>query len=120
MLIVKEGKILGVTRKNDTSKYGLPGGKVDIGETAKEAAIRETLEETNILVKECDFFFSKEETSSNETYCTYCYYATVWEGDPKALEAGKVDWISTEDLMKGSFPIYNKCVIDKMRNEGLI
>ena len=41
------GKILMVSRKN--GKFGLPGGKVEEGETLKEACIRELQEETGLI-----------------------------------------------------------------------
>lgn len=34
-----------VSRRNDTSRWGLPGGKVDEGESNLDAILRETLEE---------------------------------------------------------------------------
>lgn len=53
VIVVKEGKILCGKRHNDTG-YGLlcgPGGHVEQGETAEQAAIRETQEEFGITPK---------------------------------------------------------------------
>ena len=46
-------KILAVTRP-DGKGYGLPGGKVDPGESFSQAASRELWEETGLRVKEAD------------------------------------------------------------------
>jgi len=35
-------------------KWGLPGGKIEEGETAEQAAIRETLEETQLTIQNLD------------------------------------------------------------------
>lgn len=45
--LTASGKILMVSRKS--GKFGLPGGKVEEGETLKEACIRELQEETGLV-----------------------------------------------------------------------
>ncbi len=50
IFLVKDGKFLSATRRNDV-KWGLPGGKVDDGETDLAAAIRETFEETGLILQ---------------------------------------------------------------------
>ena len=52
-LLTDKQRVLMVTRK-DSEKYGLPGGKVDFGETPIQAAMRELKEETNYFVLEED------------------------------------------------------------------
>jgi len=42
----KQGQYLAVSRRNDFTQWGFPGGKVDPGESNVEAAARETYEET--------------------------------------------------------------------------
>ena len=49
LVMTVNGKILMVTRK-DSDKLGLPGGKVDPGETPSEAAARELQEETGMII----------------------------------------------------------------------
>ncbi len=44
------GRIVLELRK-DCGEWGLPGGKIDPGESASAAALRETLEETGLLVE---------------------------------------------------------------------
>lgn len=52
-VIVKEGKIVLIKRKNDPYKgmWALPGGFVDYGERVEDACVREALEETSLNVE---------------------------------------------------------------------
>lgn len=45
------GDVLVTSRKKSSGKYGLPGGKVDPGETSAQAAAREFLEEVGVRVR---------------------------------------------------------------------
>ena len=46
LVLNSEGLILGVSRKDDHTAFGVPGGKVEDNETVVEALHREMLEET--------------------------------------------------------------------------
>ena len=43
----KAGEIL-LQKRSDSNKWGIPGGMLDYGESAEEAAIREVHEETGV------------------------------------------------------------------------
>lgn len=118
MFIVKDGLILSISRRDDVTKFGLPGGKLEPGELPGQAAIRETLEETGVTVKMCSEIFKREETtSSGEVFYTYCYYAIAWSGTPKNSEEGVVKWLTDEELTvtHGAFPDYNRATIDAFK-----
>jgi len=111
MLIMKKGFVLGVSRKTNLSSFGLPAGKAEPGESAKQAAIRETYEETGVIVNDCVHIFKREE----DGFEAHCYYATDWEEDSnwKHDEEGKVEWITPFVLTNktAAFPEYNKKAI---------
>ena len=58
VILVKDGKILLLLRSKKSSwkpdMYGPPGGHVDSGETPVQAAVRETYEESGLVVKAAD------------------------------------------------------------------
>lgn len=50
VLIVREGLLLAVEAAHRPGELSLPGGQIDPGESPREAAARETLEETGLSV----------------------------------------------------------------------
>jgi ADP-ribose pyrophosphatase len=68
--VFKEGKVLLVRRANAPSEdlWAIPGGKVILGESLKDAAEREIKEETGILIraKEPVFTFDYIERDGND------------------------------------------------------
>lgn len=101
-------RFLSVSRKHDHNDWGLPGGKLDPGETIAECAYRECLEETGMKLSiDMGNPFVQVEGGWEVT----TYHATdligVDNAYPKEDEAGKVGWRSMEDLIRGSFGAYN-------------
>jgi len=110
MLIIKEGLILGVSRRLDPNKFGLPGGKLEDNEFPIDAAIRETFEETGVKVSSASFLYERiEPPGSPDGYAfqTYCYYADSWSGEASKLEESEVKWVTENELASGAFPEHN-------------
>lgn len=121
MLIVNsDGLILSVSRRFDATKFGLPGGKVEPGEMEHKAAMRETEEETSVVVNSCTEIFKRTEPPANPgglPFYTHCFYALAWEGTPRDSEEGVVKWLTVADLTgdRGAFPDYNRRTIDAFK-----
>jgi 8-oxo-dGTP diphosphatase len=105
--------VLAVSRKDDRTKFGLPGGKVDPGETVRQCAVRETHEETGLLVHVVRKVFDGlcEGEVPHDTAC-YLAMAEDWSGETK--ESGKVEWVSWDVLFRGPFSKYNRAVYDEL------
>jgi 8-oxo-dGTP pyrophosphatase MutT (NUDIX family) len=124
-VILKNGdKILGVSRKDNHTLFGLVGGKVDDTDNSlEEAAIRECKEETNLDIFNLRLIDSREYGISEDTlYEQNCFIAD-WEGElltqeeyNKMGETGVVKWIDTDVLINGFFGDYNKMVLEKIKN----
>ena len=91
--------ILGVSRKDNSNDFGLPGGKVDLGETWEEALVREVREETGVVVKKFELLFEDVERYKEELYCTRAYLIKeVNSYDIRSSEKGVVSWVSWNKL----------------------
>jgi len=122
MLIIKDGLILAISRRYDKSIFGLPGGKFnpeppDNDIDTKDTAIRETEEETSVVVKDCVLIYERVELGGGPNpvdYYSRCYYAKDWEGTPQNSEEGEVKWLTPEELTstKAAFGDYNRKTLD--------
>jgi len=112
-IFIKNGFILGISRRNDASKFGLIGGKVSENETILEAVIREAKEEANITINKCFFLYSREEFSSSEdseNFQSDCYFVYDWVGNIKPEDGLQLEWMTWKELSEGSsaaFPEFN-------------
>ena len=100
---IMDSKLLGVSRKDNHKLFGLPGGKVDEGETTYDAMVREVKEETGIDVLSAQPIYFREDGE----FLAVVFIVTKWKGEVTTTEAGIVDWITFEELKQGSFPEYN-------------
>ena len=94
-------EILIMKRSKDSGSYpgcwALPGGKIEVGETPVDAAVRETKEETNLEVKGGDLISFYLMTKGSKDYS--CFITTDWSGELKlSSEHDDFKWVSYKDL----------------------
>ncbi len=105
MVLKRDGKLLlGVKKRGfGMGKINCAGGKVEPGETVREAAIRETFEEVGIRVKSCekvghvvfrDLYFK----GTPETDIMHIFLSEDFEGDPVETDEIKPEWYPVTDL----------------------
>lgn len=114
-----EGKVLGISRRNRPDDMGLPGGKVDPGETPGQAVVREVFEETGVHVFSLREVF-KRVCEGEDTYDAVCYEA-LYKGEPRAMEEGfVVKWLTWAELLdeKNTFASYNRKLYEHMIQTG--
>lgn len=105
ILIEKEGQVLLGKRKggHGDSTWSLPGGHLEFGETVKECATRELLEETGLQLISCSLGPWIETVIKNESHHFISLFVIVdqFEGTAKNLEAHKCDgwhWFAWDQL----------------------
>ena len=79
------------------------GGKVESGETKKQALIRECKEELDILLSVGDVFMDVIHKYPDITVHLTLFTATIAEGEPQELEHNDIKWITPREVRKYAF-----------------
>jgi ADP-ribose pyrophosphatase YjhB (NUDIX family) len=98
LVLDKQDRLL-MMKRSDSGCWGLPGGATEPGEVMEDAAKRETLEETNLDIREMSLFgvFSGPELyyrypNGDEVYnVTVTYLSRDWRGEVK-LNDEHTEW----------------------------
>jgi len=103
--IIDKDKLL-VLWKIKHLHYEFPGGKVKLGETFEETAIREAREEIGCEVKIIKYLGYKEFTIDGNDFRSHKYLARLKDGQkPKVMEPDKfkeIFWLPMKDYKKYS------------------
>lgn len=117
LLLVQDWRCLAVSRRDDASKWGLPGGKVDSGESNLNACLRETLEEVGLWIHPSNVTPIVSMCSTGDVdYWTTTYLYTGPRIDPnelipeRGLFIGFLDFEELADPRISPFAEYNKVV----------
>lgn len=122
-VIRRNGKVLIARRPDHVHQGGLlefPGGKVETGESAQEALVREVQEETGLRVSALDLV---PLIGIRHDYGDKCVFLDVWEtsvsvGEPEGKEGQSVEWRDLLDLADKDFPAANRPIIRALRLPG--
>ncbi len=79
------------------------GGKVEPGEDAKSALIRECIEELGIVIEVDDLFMDVVHDYPDLLVHLSIYNAVIKEGVPQKLEHNDIRWITTDEIDEYTF-----------------
>jgi len=124
VLLYQDNSIL-LLRRHNTSfgngLYSLPGGKIEQGETARQAAIREAQEELGITIEEdnltCVHVFHRK--GDHEELFALVFKVTQWQGTPTNKEPNKHDdlqWFTLDKLPTNIIPAHHQALLCSNQN----
>lgn len=102
-----DGRVLLASRTKAPSDglFSLPGGRVEAGESLREAAIREVMEEVGIAIELLGFadhaeIIEHDESGTPRIHYVVCCFAARWlSGEPQTgPEAGEIIWADDATL----------------------
>lgn len=113
----QQGEILIAKRaahKFQGNLWEFPGGKVEAGETAEQALIRELQEEVNLTPKSFTSLMQIEHDYGEKAFLLDVYLVKEFSGTLQALEQQEVKWVLPQAINEYSFPTANRAIIDKL------
>lgn len=110
-----QGEVL-MIRRADNNEWQIPGGVVEPGEQPTEAAIRETLEETGILVSigSCTGVYTHTERG---------IFAFVFSAQPidgslaPSMESSEVAWMPPSEALEKVSDVFRPRISDALSSE---
>lgn len=113
-VIERDGQVLVTQRAAKAHQGGLwefPGGKLESGESAEQALVRELAEELNIQVTQQSPLIEIAHDYGDKQVRLFVFVVHDFEGEPQGLEGQPMHWIASADLNGLSFPAANLPII---------
>ena len=112
VMITRNDKVLMGLRKGShgEGEWSFPGGHLDWGESVFQTAIRESMEETGLVVSDIELISVADEMRYIDTdgkhYLNIGVKANAVDGEPKVMEPDKCEkweWFSLDELPDNIF-----------------
>lgn len=93
------------------------GGKVEPGETKRQALVRECREELAITLDVGDVFMDVTHEYPDLTVHLTLFHAAIREGVPRKLEHNDIRWITVDEIDRYAFCPADEVILDRIRRE---
>ena len=111
--VVRNGRVLAAYRPDPDGGWEFPGGKVELGETDEQAAVREIREELDLEIKVGESLGPAVDIS--ERYRLHVYRATIVAGDPILREHAELRWFTPAELDEADWLIPDRPFVRRLR-----
>ena len=112
-----QGEIFITQRAADAhmaNKLEFPGCKIEAGESAEQALVRELQEEVGITVSSSRLFDKLEYQFPDRHITLWFFLVENWQGEPWGKEGQPGRWMAGQTLDQEAFPPANEPVINKL------
>lgn len=127
VILSDRGRTLMVSRPENPDHFGIPGGKLEEGESAVQACVREVYEEAGIRLNGDDLYrlmyrVVPSRREPNTIYRTYCYVNTtpIRELDYKSSEGLILKWVEPWQIVQPPYAYYNALVYTNLCDGGFV
>ncbi len=93
------------------------GGKLEPGETASEALVRECREELDVTVEPGEIFYEVVHEYPDLTVRLTVFLARITEGTPRLLEHNDMRWITPAQIPEYEFCPADREILEKITRE---
>lgn len=119
-LVRDDGAVLIQRRPAGTDLAGhweFPGGKIEAGETAEQALVRELEEELGVAIKTSNLFPLGFATgmAKSRPLILLLFGARLWEGEATPIHASELNWVHIDALKTLPMPAADVPLIAQLR-----
>ena len=116
-IILDEGKIFATQRRYGEFAGGweFPGGKLEPGESAEAAVVREIKEELGVVVEPLELFDTVEYDYPNFHLSMDCFICQIKEGRLELREHSAAKWLTKETLDSVNLLEADQGLVEKLK-----